>query len=92
LRSRGELYSRRAATARPIVDDELLPEACAQLRGKRACDDIGPATRSERHDDAHGTRRIRLLRESGRSDDCEQRSGYRAHRIRGPARFIAHNA
>jgi len=54
-----------AGRARPVFDDDLLPQFFAELRLKDAPDEIGRAAGSKRNDHAHGARRIGIrLREN----------------------------
>ena len=61
------------AGARPVVDDEWLPEPLRQPLSDQASDDVGSAAGSEADDDAHRPRRIALPPRDAR--DGRQRGG-----------------
>src|SRR5215467_7959751 len=57
-----------AAAARPVLDDELLPEPLRQPLSYQARDDVGATSGGKSDNDAHRPRRIGL-----RSRDARQR-------------------
>ena len=54
-----------AAGARPVLDDELLPEELAHLGRHLPRHEVVAASRSDRDDDAHRLRRIALRKRAG---------------------------
>ena len=52
--------AQRAAGPGTVIDDDLLAQHFAEFRRQHACKQIGAAARRERHDHAHGARRVGL--------------------------------
>src|SRR5262249_39621339 len=71
---------------RTVLDDECLAQPLLQFVPNRARDQIGAATRSERHQDRHAVRRIilssRVTRPCGERDDTDDDpTQYDIHRL-----------
>ena len=69
------LVADRAAAARAILHDDLLPEELDQPLRHEARDEIGPAARGTGDDDADGLRGIRLRAGAGRQRAAKDERG-----------------
>ena len=75
-----------------VLDDECLTQSLLQFLRNRARDQVGAATRSERHEDRDAVRRIilssRVPRPCGKRDDANHDpSHYDIHRL--PSVFVS---
>jgi hypothetical protein len=64
----------QAARTRPVLDDDVLPEAFGQTRCEQAADDIGVAARSEWGDEAHRAQR-KVFHHIGSTRGCRRYPG-----------------
>ena len=80
-----DLGADRGAGAGLVLDDELLPEAFAELLRDHAHRPVDRATRRKRHDHFHRVRRV-VLRVQRAGNECAERESRRRERAAEPRR------